>query len=380
MVYKQEYNHLLEGALSNKSNIVTQSIRDYISPCSTRAATQDVLPACSNSRCTILESQPQPVGQTKMDKTGYTHVLWGPIDQSDVESSDAGCSDSDTREDDTWKVSRRYGNLDNILFLDESSEEEPEPEAMLAHTPMPAWPVRQPRSVGPIPLTSQSLANNRAPMPAWPVRGRIPLTSQSLANNHARQLAGSVACKAPAAPSVPAEDLSVSEFDSEEGSRAAEGQKSTKESREQMKVMQDQIKEWLDSRYGFNSVSVGQQEPLHANGQPAPLAGQSFLCNGCTNGGFCSVSTCPQGRERPNLPAAKNNKLRPCKGKRERYKKLVARLHELIEKDPEHFDLQSVELPQFVASNESMKARITNNVKRSSRRIKAEKATSGVVL
>lgn len=70
----------------------------------------------------------------------------------------------------------------------------------------------------------------------------------------------------------------------------------------------------------------------------------------------------------------RNAKLRPCKGKRERYKKLIARLQEQIEKDPLNFQLDFDKLPHFVASNEAAKMKVVASVNQLIRRCMAERA------
>jgi hypothetical protein len=86
-----------------------------------------------------------------------------------------------------------------------------------------------------------------------------------------------------------------------------------------------------------------------------------------SNENICTYCRLPCGGEKTW------NKLRPCKGKRERYKKLIDKIHRLIEEDPENFDLGSVRLPQFVACNAAIKAKIMSNVTRSTRIIKARR-------
>merc|ERR1719277_898297 len=70
------------------------------------------------------------------------------------------------------------------------------------------------------------------------------------------------------------------------------------------------------------------------------------------NGIACSFCHFPHKRGR------RKNKLRPCKGKRDRYRKLVSRLTTQIAADPDSFNLETVELPPSIASNEVVKSKL----------------------
>jgi len=57
-----------------------------------------------------------------------------------------------------------------------------------------------------------------------------------------------------------------------------------------------------------------------------------------------------------------------CQGQRQRYKKFLMRLRKQIEADPLAFDMESVQMPYFISSNEAMKAiaisSLTNTLKK----------------
>jgi len=97
------------------------------------------------------------------------------------------------------------------------------------------------------------------------------------------------------------------------------------------------------------SSSVGSV--LHAKGSCTPCIA-IYTRAGCLNGIMCSFCHMPHKRRK------RKTKLRPCKGKRDRYRKLVTRLTHEVDADPEGIDLRAVDLPPSVASNENIKAKL----------------------
>merc|ERR1719323_2853015 len=77
---------------------------------------------------------------------------------------------------------------------------------------------------------------------------------------------------------------------------------------------------------------------------------------GCSNGPACTFCHFPHKRGR------RKNKLRPCKGKRDRYRKLLSRLTSQIECDPFSFKMDSIELPPSIASNETVKNKLMSKM------------------
>jgi len=103
----------------------------------------------------------------------------------------------------------------------------------------------------------------------------------------------------------------------------------------------------LDSRGVLTSIgSIG-----HASASCTECV---FLSRGfCVNGINCNYCHFPH-RQGPK----RRNKLRPCKGKRDRYRKLVTRLNRLIECDPYNFDIEKVSLPPSIETNPLMKEKL----------------------
>jgi len=102
--------------------------------------------------------------------------------------------------------------------------------------------------------------------------------------------------------------------------------------------------------------------PLRPDGQPSSVGsaghftGKCKVCifahskKGCMNGVMCSFCHMPHRRQK--------NKLRSCKGKRDRHKKLVKRLQDEIDRDPEGVNVSKLHLPPFVADNESLRTKL----------------------
>jgi len=91
-------------------------------------------------------------------------------------------------------------------------------------------------------------------------------------------------------------------------------------------------------------------------GSAAHAAGSCTACiaiytkAGCLNGVMCHFCHMPHKRPR--------RKLRPCKGKRERYRKLVERLRDEVARDPENVDIASLVLPPSVARDDTSRAKL----------------------
>lgn len=123
--------------------------------------------------------------------------------------------------------------------------------------------------------------------------------------------------------------------------------------------------------------------PLDSNGQPtsigsiAHVSGGCKVCIfahsklGCSNGVACGFCHFPHKRGR------RKNKLRPCKGKRDRYRKLLNRLTNLIECDP-HFNMEKVELPPSIASNEAVRAKLMATIKTHAEQVKASRVSGNM--
>jgi hypothetical protein len=53
----------------------------------------------------------------------------------------------------------------------------------------------------------------------------------------------------------------------------------------------------------------------------------------------------------------RSGKVRPCKGKRNRYRKLISRVEDSIDLNPEAFDPDQVQIPPSLASNEALRTK-----------------------
>jgi len=76
-----------------------------------------------------------------------------------------------------------------------------------------------------------------------------------------------------------------------------------------------------------------------------------------TEGTESTASSAPE-----DVVAKKGKKNRFCKGKRDRYRKLVERLIKEARKCPDTFTLEAVQLPQAIVSNEVSKAKLLATV------------------
>lgn len=68
----------------------------------------------------------------------------------------------------------------------------------------------------------------------------------------------------------------------------------------------------------------------------------------------------------------KRSQLRPCKGKRRRFRNLVTRLGNLVEQDPDGFDLAAVELPPSVRACDKVKEKLRLMMQDRAHQIRAE--------
>jgi len=105
--------------------------------------------------------------------------------------------------------------------------------------------------------------------------------------------------------------------------------------------------------------------PADKNGEPSSIgsafhySGQCHPClfndhlEGCKTGIRCLFCHFAHSKVK------RKGKRRPCKGKRDRYRKLVSVSMDRIDQDPEAFDVQQMELPPSIANNASLRKKIT---------------------
>mmetsp|Transcript_28666 Transcript_28666/g.89123 ORF Transcript_28666/g.89123 Transcript_28666/m.89123 type:complete len:387 (-) Transcript_28666:59-1219(-) len=92
---------------------------------------------------------------------------------------------------------------------------------------------------------------------------------------------------------------------------------------------------------------------------------------GCTNGVNCSFC------HLPHKPGKRKTKLRPCKGKRERYRKLLTRLTYQVEQDPENFSVDKLDLPPSIMANDARKAKLAERMQLLVEQVKATQRAGG---
>eukprot|EP00747_Dinoflagellata_sp_TGD_P063355 gnl/TRDRNA2_/TRDRNA2_153405_c0_seq5.p1 gnl/TRDRNA2_/TRDRNA2_153405_c0~~gnl/TRDRNA2_/TRDRNA2_153405_c0_seq5.p1 ORF type:complete len:335 (+),score=43.78 gnl/TRDRNA2_/TRDRNA2_153405_c0_seq5:93-1097(+) len=98
-------------------------------------------------------------------------------------------------------------------------------------------------------------------------------------------------------------------------------------------------------------TSVGSA--MHASGMCKPCL---FIASkvGCTNGIVCSFC---------HFPHKRKNKPRPCKGKRDRYRRLVSRMEDMIHDNPdliEEADL--IQFPPSIEQNPKLKSKLVSKM------------------
>jgi len=99
---------------------------------------------------------------------------------------------------------------------------------------------------------------------------------------------------------------------------------------------------------GKKVLSVGSL--YHGNGFCRPCR-FVWLPSGCKNGLSCNFCHACENHEGMG---GGHRQQRPCKGKRDRYKKLVSKLLDEIASDPNHCDIDAMELPNSVKGNDRL--------------------------
>lgn len=110
--------------------------------------------------------------------------------------------------------------------------------------------------------------------------------------------------------------------------------------------------------------------PLDQNGEPTSIGSFRHAIGSCKACIFHNQGCCNKGAACTfcHFQHTSNNSLRLCKGKRERYKKLLGWISKLIEKDPMRFPANMVQLPSFldlpnfIGSNDELKAKLLADV------------------
>lgn len=142
----------------------------------------------------------------------------------------------------------------------------------------------------------------------------------------------------------------------------------------QQQIMRQQMMSEAASSYPFSSARM----PLSFSGDGLPATVASAHVNGnckaCICGELgCNGTSC-EFCQLENKRGRRKNKLRPCKGKRDRFRKLANRLMSFIELDP-HFDLETVELPPSIASNTAVRTKLMATVQAHAEQVRTERQT-----
>lgn len=192
-----------------------------------------------------------------------------------------------------------------------------------------------------------------------------------------RGAASSSPCRPPAA-AVASQKFTVG---ADSGSDLDSGSDSENEiltdlERQQLVLRQQMM---IEAASSMDLESMRAHVPLDSNGEPTSIGsighatGTCKVCifahskPGCSNGVACSFCHFVHKRGR------RKNKLRPCKGKRDRYRKLLNRLTNLIECDPCSFNMDKVELPPSIASNEVVRAKLMAKIQLHAEQVMADR-------
>lgn len=165
------------------------------------------------------------------------------------------------------------------------------------------------------------------------------------------------------------------DFDSDD---SGPGQLTAMERHQQ--ILQQQMRP--EMMEGVDLEALRAKVPRDSNGQPTSMGslghdvGECKLCIfnhsklGCFNGIACNFCHFSHRRGRHG------NKQKPCKGKRDRYRKLITRLASEIECDPYSFSVEALQLPPSIASNEAARAKLLSKMQLHAEQGKAERCST----
>jgi len=136
---------------------------------------------------------------------------------------------------------------------------------------------------------------------------------------------------------------------------------------------------------GVDVVALLAQVPLGEDGQPTSIgsighttgscqAACAFAqrTRGCSNGAMCNFCHFPHKVKRQR----QRHKVRPrpCKGKRDKYRKHWEDLKNQMEENPAEFDPDSVELPASISTYDRLRAKLVTRLKTHKTNVLAERA------
>lgn len=132
---------------------------------------------------------------------------------------------------------------------------------------------------------------------------------------------------------------------------------------------QELLRELLERFKGMDEETLMSHLPVDEQGQPTTVGSllhESGRCKPCLYRDasevcadgllcrFCHLSHKARQRRR--------TKLRPCKGKRDRYRKLVSRIADTIKADPFAWSAEAMEVPPSIAANTALKKKLTSRM------------------
>jgi len=141
------------------------------------------------------------------------------------------------------------------------------------------------------------------------------------------------------------------------------------------------LKELIRSEVGDDIEKLRARVPQDMEGTPTSIgsvghaAGSCKACifvnskSGCSNGVTCGFCHFPHKRRR--------NKVRPCKGKRERHLKLLARVLAQIDDDPDNFSVDRLKLPPSIVCEESTRTKFMAKVESHLKQVRSSRDCPG---
>jgi len=113
--------------------------------------------------------------------------------------------------------------------------------------------------------------------------------------------------------------------------------------------------------------------PMPSKGSAQHEEGRCKPCAYVSSAVGCSAAETCRFCHYAHTEGTKRTKLRPCKGKRDRYRKLVGRISQQIEIDPDGFNPE-LHMPPSMESNEVLKAKLLTRMARRAEQVRAERA------
>lgn len=162
-------------------------------------------------------------------------------------------------------------------------------------------------------------------------------------------------------------------FDGESSNSEGGGSDDDAEQAAQREAQMAQLSAWEAA--GLDLEELIRQVPLDEHGQPTSIGSIGHDCEACkvpciyvmrkkpcVNGAQCNFCHLPHKQKRSRQ--RHKTRPRPCKGKRDRYRKHWETLKNQIEAAPDSFDVEAVELPPSIATYEKLKRKLVTRLQR----------------